>query len=54
MIHAENLAIALRIAIREQRRAERGAGYTRDSALVTGWEEALKELEKSNLTIKYN
>ena len=46
MIHAENLAIALRIAIREQRRAERGAGYTRDSALVTGWEEALREYQQ--------
>lgn len=54
MIYSENLAIALRIAIREQRRIEREAGYTRDSALVAGWEEALKELEKSNLTIKYN
>ena len=53
MILQSNLEIALKIAIREQRRAERGAGYERDSALVAGWEEALKELRNKELKILY-
>lgn len=53
MILADNLKIAIKIAIREQRRAERGVGYERDSALVAGWDEALEELEKGKLEIKW-
>jgi len=50
-MHAENLAIALRVAITAQRKVEREVGYTGDSALVAGWEDALKELNEEKLEI---
>jgi len=53
MIYSQNLEIALRIAIKEQRRLETLAGYKKDSALITGWQQALEELEKGELIIKY-
>jgi len=54
-VHAENLIIALRMAIREQSERERNVyKYTTYSALVAGWCEVLKALEEGReLNIKH-
>lgn len=40
-----NLLLALRAAIADQRKVEKDAGYTIDSALVGGWEEMYKHIQ---------
>lgn len=43
--HAETLANALFVAIREQRKAEAAAGYTRPSGMLATWEQMQAELK---------
>lgn len=45
---AENMMMALHEAIRSQQRTEMRWGYNTDSAMLAGWKEVLRELEKGN------
>lgn len=44
-IQASNILFALRVAINDQRRAEKAHGFTRDSALVAGLEATYKHIQ---------
>ena len=44
-VHASNLLFALRLAINDQRRAEKAHGFTGDSALVAGFEDLYKHVQ---------
>lgn len=45
VVHASNLMFALRVAINDQRRAEKEHGFTNDSALVAGLEDLYKHVQ---------
>lgn len=45
LVHQGNLLFALRAAIAVQRRVEKEAGFTGDSALVAGWEAMYKHIQ---------
>lgn len=45
-VHRENVLFALRVAINDQRKREADHGFTRDSALVAGWEELYKAIQQ--------
>lgn len=45
-IQASNLLMALRLAIIDQRKAEKEHGFTRDSALVAGLEDLYKHVQQ--------
>jgi hypothetical protein len=52
-IRASNLLFALRVAINDQRKAEREHGFTRDSGLVAGLEDLYKHVQQGGqITIK--
>lgn len=44
-VHASNLLFALRVAINDQRKAEKEHGFVRDSALVQGLEDLYKHVQ---------
>lgn len=44
IMHATNLYLALQLAIDAQRKNERLAGFTHESALLSGWIEARDSL----------
>lgn len=45
-MRSSNLAVALSFAIKSQREAEAALGYTRDSALVAGWQDVFDALAR--------
>jgi len=45
-VHQSNLLFALRIAIADQRKIEKAAGYTMDSIFVGGLEEVYEHIKQ--------